>query len=217
MSDIVLMSDPRVAAVEVEGQDDPLVDLRAVDELLVDDRRSDSTGAFAHLRSQVADRALQAQEHLPSGLQLLIIEGYRPLELQTEYYEKYRDALLTDDGQLSRDEAERLASRYVAPPRIAPHVSGAAVDLTLADSAGKELDMGTAVNATPEESSGGCYTAARNISAAGLRNRHILVQAMEAAGLVNYPTEWWHWSYGDRYWAMQLGMSRALYGPVTAG
>jgi hypothetical protein len=23
---------------------------------------------------------------------------------------------------------------------------------------------------------------------------------LTAAGMVNYPTEWWHWSYGDRYW-----------------
>ena len=34
------------------------------------------------------------------------------------------------------------------------------------------------------------------------------------AGLVNYPTEWWHWSYGDRYWALVTGAAHALYGPV---
>ncbi len=33
-----------------------------------------------------------------------------------------------------------------------------------------------------------------------------------AAGLVNYPTEWWHWSYGDRYWAMATGAPGAIYG-----
>ena len=26
---------------------------------------------------------------------------------------------------------------------------------------------------------------------------------MESAVLWNYPAEWWHWSYGDRYWAFQ--------------
>ena len=40
---------------------------------------------------------------------------------------------------------------------------------------------------------------------------------VNAAGLVNYPTEWWHWSYGDRYWALATGADRAMYGPVTAG
>jgi D-alanyl-D-alanine dipeptidase len=29
------------------------------------------------------------------------------------------------------------------------------------------------------------------------------------------PTEWWHWSYGDRYWAMASGRGSAIYGPVT--
>jgi hypothetical protein len=36
---------------------------------------------------------------------------------------------------------------------------------------------------------------------------------LAAAGLVNYPTEWWHWSFGDRYWAMATGSEAALYGP----
>ncbi len=36
---------------------------------------------------------------------------------------------------------------------------------------------------------------------------------LTAAGLVNYPTEWWHWSFGDRYWALATGKAAALYGP----
>jgi len=40
---------------------------------------------------------------------------------------------------------------------VAPHVAGAAVDLTLVDSAGGELDLGTPVDATPEQSEGACY------------------------------------------------------------
>jgi len=24
---------------------------------------------------------------------------------------------------------------------------------------------------------------------------------LAGAGLVNYRTQWWHWSFGDRYWA----------------
>jgi len=37
---------------------------------------------------------------------------------------------------------------------------------------------------------------------------------MTVAGFVNYPTEWWHWSYGDRYWAYATHRSAAIYGPV---
>jgi D-alanyl-D-alanine dipeptidase len=75
--------------------------------------------------------------------------------------------------------------------------------------------MGTAVNANPEESDGACYTAAPNISDEARQNRKTLAAALEAAGLVNYPTEWWHWSYGDRYWAMTRQAPAAIYGPVA--
>ena len=42
-----------------------------------------------------------------------------------------------------------------------------------------------------------------------------LVRALRHAGLVNYPTEWWHWSYGERYWAFATGAEHARYGPVA--
>ncbi|MEU4085934.1 hypothetical protein AB0F76_16860, partial [Streptomyces aureus] len=32
------------------------------------------------------------------------------------------------------------------------------------------------------------------------------------AGLGNYPTEWRHWSYGERAWALATGAGQALYG-----
>lgn len=44
-------------------------------------------------------------------------------------------------------------------------------------------------------------------------NRDVLGDALSAAGLVNYPTEWWHWSFGDRYWALGTGAPSAHYGP----
>ena len=41
-----------------------------------------------------------------------------------------------------------------------------------------------------------------------------MADVLGGAGLVNYPTEWWHWSFGDRYWALQTGLT-AVYGPVA--
>ncbi|MFE7354236.1 M15 family metallopeptidase [Streptomyces sp. NPDC057543] len=92
--------------------------------------------------------------------------------------------------------------------------AGAAVDLTLVDADGVELGMGTAVNANPEVSAGACYTRADNISPHARANRNILVTALSSAGLVNYSTEWWHFSYGDRYWALTKRQKAALYGPA---
>jgi D-alanyl-D-alanine dipeptidase len=98
--------------------------------------------------------------------------------------------------------------------RAAPHSTGGAVDLTLSTEDGVELDMGTPVDATPEVSANACFTAARGISELARENRCILALALDLAGLVNYPTEWWHWSYGDRYWALLTGADHAVYGPV---
>jgi D-alanyl-D-alanine dipeptidase len=88
------------------------------------------------------------------------------------------------------------------------------VDLTLCAPDGTELDLGTALDATPEASANACYTAAPGIPPAARRNRAVLGTALAAAGLVNYPTEWWHWSYGDRYWALMTKAPATRYGPV---
>ncbi|MFI6561978.1 M15 family metallopeptidase [Streptomyces sp. NPDC050534] len=212
MSEIILMSDTRVAAIPVRESGEPVVDVREV--LLVDDRKhADSHGAEVHLRRGVLDRLVAAQARLPRGLRLLFVEGYRPPALQRSYFDRYAAELRAKHPRWPADRIRAAAARYVSPPEIAPHTAGAAVDLTLADAAGRELDLGTPMNADPERSDGACYTDAANISAEARANRELLGRALGAAGLVNYPTEWWHWSYGDRYWALMTGAPAALYGP----
>lgn len=215
MTEIVLMSDPKVAALPVHECGERLVDVRRDGRLLVDERkRQDSAGAFAYLREGVLDRLLKAQAQLPQGMRLLFVEGYRPPSLQRHYFDQYAAQLRADHSDWSAGQVRSAASRYVSPPEIAPHSAGAAVDLTLADDAGHELDMGTRMNATPEESAGACYLHADDISSEARSRRGILSTALIAAGLVNYPTEWWHWSYGDRYWALTTGAVAAFYGPT---
>ncbi|MFD9405827.1 M15 family metallopeptidase [Streptomyces sp. NPDC059989] len=218
MSEIVLMSDPRVAAVPVRECRERLVSVRHhPSALLVDARRQDPDGAYAYLREGVLERLVEAQALLPGGLRLLFVEGYRPPALQRRYFEEYAGRLRAAHPDWSAEQVRSAASRYVSPPEIAPHSAGAAVDLTLADADGRELDLGTRVNADPEESAGACYTAADTIGARARENREVLGAALTAAGLVNYPTEWWHWSFGDRYWALATGAGTACYGPRDLG
>lgn len=40
------------------------------------------------------------------------------------------------------------------------------------------------------------------------------IDAMTTVGFVNYPTEWWHWSYGDKYWAFMKSEPHAIYKSV---
>jgi zinc D-Ala-D-Ala dipeptidase len=215
LTEITLMSDARVADIPVADTGESFVDLRSQAELMLDDRLADPLGAYAHVRATVATRLQEAQSLLPDGLRLLVVEAYRPPVLQRRYFGDYSAELARHNPEQPQSWVKEQASRYVAPLNVAPHVAGAAVDLTLCDPDGTELAMGTEVNATPEESGGACYTAAPGIPADARRNRELLSKVLTAAGLVNYPTEWWHWSYGDRYWALQTGAPAALHDAIT--
>ncbi|MFK0290821.1 nitrilase-related carbon-nitrogen hydrolase [Streptomyces sp. NPDC090442] len=220
---ITLMADPAVAAVPVRECGEPLVDVRtAAPRLLADDvtgeeAGADGAGAFTYLREGVLRRLLAAQEALPDGLRLRFVEGYRPPALQRHYFTRYGDELRAAHPDWDDARVHRAASRFVSPPEIAPHSAGGAVDLTLVTADGTEVDMGTPIDASPEESGGACYTSAPGLTPAVRANRRLLATALRGAGLVNYPTEWWHWSYGDRYWAWATGAEHALYGPRELG
>jgi D-alanyl-D-alanine dipeptidase len=75
------------------------------------------------------------------------------------------------------------------PRRGSPHSRGVAVDLTLLDAEGGELDMGTAFDAfTPLSHHGN-----RGVSAEAQRNRLLLMGLMTDAGWDFYRNEWWHY------------------------
>jgi D-alanyl-D-alanine dipeptidase len=216
LTEITLMSDARVTDIPVADAGESFVDLRNHPELVLDGRLADPRGAYAHVRASVAARLLEAQSLLPGGLRLLVVEAYRPPVLQRRYFADYSAELAQRNPGRPPSWVHEQASRFVAPLRVAPHVAGAAVDLTLCEPDGTELAMGTDVNATPEESGGNCYTAATGIPAGARSNRELLSKVLTAVGMVNYPTEWWHWSYGDRYWALRTGVPNALHGQHDA-
>jgi D-alanyl-D-alanine dipeptidase/8-oxo-dGTP pyrophosphatase MutT (NUDIX family)/predicted kinase len=213
MNDPVLMSDPRVAAIPVRECGEPLVDVRDHG-IRVDPRKQDPVGAFAHVREGVLARLERARSLLPAGTDLLFIEGYRPLARQEQYFTQYRDELAAAHPDWTTERLHQAASRYVSPPQIAPHSAGAAVDVTLVDQDGNELDLGARVNASPEESDGACFTHAPNLSDRARHHRTLLLHAMESAGFTNYGTEFWHFSAADRYDALMRHEPHARYGTV---
>lgn len=83
---------------------------------------------------------------------------------------------------------------YVTPPaKGSMHNRGLAVDLTLVDQNGKELNMGTPYDFFGKEA----HTDNTSLPAAVLENRQLLKQAMIAQGFSGIRTEWWHFSIND--------------------
>ncbi len=209
------MDDPAVTKIPVLDCGEKLVDLGQYSGIVLDLRLADNKGLFRLARQGLAQRLSQANESLPDDLCIMVVEGYRPPNLQVQYFNAYADELKKHYPALGVRQLHSLAARYVAPPfDIPPHCAGAAIDLTLAYLDGTELDMGTQINDSPEDSQGKCYFDSLDISPEARANRTLLAKVLKEVGLVNYPTEWWHWSYGDRYWALSTGASRAIYGLV---
>lgn len=199
----ILLSDPQVHAVDLRESGEPLVALPVA-----------LSPARCLVRLGVATRLLAAQALLPAGYGLRVVEGHRSAGDQQTIISSYSAQVCAEYPGIGPSELERLVSRFVAPLAVAPHVAGSAVDLTLVDAEGHPLDLGTEIDATPEASGGRCFTASRNISATARRHRDLLGEVLGHVGMVNYACEWWHWSWGDRYWALLTGAPAALHGPV---
>ncbi len=200
----ILLSDPAVGAVPVVENHDPLIALPV--------RLSP---ARCRVRRGLAGRLVRAAASLPAGIELRVVEGHRPAAEQQAIIDRYTAQVRAHHPHARGAELEALVSRFVSPLAVAPHVAGAAVDLTLVGPDGP-LDLGTEIDATPEQSGGRCFTASTDIDPVARQHRELLGVALGGAGLVNYPTEWWHWSWGDRYWALTTGAGVAPYGPLDA-
>ncbi|GJM35002.1 MAG: D-alanyl-D-alanine dipeptidase [Saprospiraceae bacterium] len=127
------------------------------------------------LRPQVA-LALQAahRDLLKQGFGLKMLDCFRPRPIQWKLWEKVPDP------------------RYVSDPRKGSmHNRGAAVDLTLVNQLGKELDMGTPFDFFGPEA----YPAYTNLPDSILTRRLLLTQTMEAHGFHGIRTEWWHFYF----------------------
>jgi D-alanyl-D-alanine dipeptidase len=100
-----------------------------------------------------------------------------------------------------RLEGTGLQMYLADPARGSIHSYGMALDITILDPSGRELDMGTGFDDMTELSHPALeegYVAAGLLSAAHAANRQLLRDAMFQAGFVGINTEWWHFDCGDR-------------------
>ncbi|MFN3188651.1 MAG: M15 family metallopeptidase [Candidatus Paceibacteria bacterium] len=147
------------------------------------------------------------------GYNFLIRYGYRHPEVQKRYFDNRYNIHKNANPNLSEMELIELTHTQVALPEVAGHPSGGAVDLTIVDKKGNELDMGTRIAdyTDPEK----CFTYANSISTQQKENRFFLADIMLNAGFAPYNGEWWHFSYGDREWARFYNQPSSLFGQIN--
>lgn len=141
-----------------------------------------------YLQKEVAERLAEAEKNLELKYpyyRLLVLDCVRPLSVQQLMWDTVKDLF-----------SEKI--KFLSNPKYGSlHNYGAAVDLTLADERGNELDMGTPFDykgelAYPEVEE--VLLRKGLLSYRQVSNRKILRDAMRSAGFFNIQTEWWHFN-----------------------
>ena len=165
------------------------------------------------IRQTIFDMVKKAQSHLPEGYNFVIYEAYRPRARQIELWNKAQKLLGEKYPDLSQEKLDTLAETYVANPYNgigSGHQSGSAIDISLCNDDGVDFDMGTKCQEVNDYTG----TNAPGLSDKAVKNRTILKDALENVGFINYPAEWWHFSYGDMLWAHLTKNDTAFHGPL---
>jgi D-alanyl-D-alanine dipeptidase len=99
--------------------------------------------------------------------------------------------------------------RFIAVPTVAGHPTGGAVDVTIKDVGNDRfLDMGSLIY---EFSSDKVRWDAKGLTLEQKINRQLLFNLITSAGFAPFWGEWWHYSYGDREWAVFYDKPVAIY------
>jgi D-alanyl-D-alanine dipeptidase len=145
------------------------------------------------LLAQPAAAALAdvARDLAPRGLVIKTFDCYRPVRAVENFVRWARD--LTDTAGKAEfypdvDKRTLFRDGYIASH--SGHSRGSTIDLTLARSDGRELDMGTPFDFFSPKS----WTADPTISAEQHANRMVLAAAMRRRGFRGYDKEWWHFT-----------------------
>lgn len=200
-----------IKKINIKETSEPLIEIKETDRVqLLKDHRYLSP----NLRKSAQELLYVAANNLPLGYKLLIVTAYRPIWMQKELYSRRLKQLAVRHPFkmiFQYSKWKNMVNRYTSPPGGSSHQYGGAVDVTIVDSSGERLDMGTTLTDYGER----VHTENGLITEGQRKNRELLYEAMTKAGFVNYPLEWWHYSYGDRMWAAYTSKSECFYGAIT--
>ena len=166
------------------------------------------------VREEVYEKLILAHSFLPEGYRFYIYDAWRPFLLQEELYRDISEKVIHQFHLENAPEEEQLKriTAFVSVPRkdtdYPPvHTTGGAVDLTILDAQGRFPDMGSAFDEISERSDTVYIEEHPEETNAKIirKNRRLLYNAMTKAGFTNLPSEWWHYDFGDRFWAYYTG------------
>ena len=129
-----------------------------------------------YIRKIVGESLKSAQSYLIKNynLSIKVFDAYRPLSVQKKMWEIFPNP------------------NYVADPsKGSRHNRGAAVDVTLIDSNGNEIDMGTEYDNFTEKAHSDYPSLPEKIK----NDRKILRDTMIKFGFEPIESEWWHFDY----------------------
>lgn len=173
---------------------------------------SDTPKLYA--REGIVVKLLKIQERL-NGLTFKIWDAWRSRVVQNNIYQKCWNDLQTQhpawDTERLKLEVGVFCTDATDINRIPPHATGGALDLTLADVNGLELRMGTEFDHFGPKASMFYYDQTA-LDAEIATNRKLLREAMLFEGFSYYKDEWWHFDYGNQFWAFQTNRPFAIYG-----
>lgn len=192
---------------------DPLVDFLPHKHIIFNDETIEQPNL---IRKKVLFKLYKIADRLPDGVNLLILQTYRSKSMMNEKWEQVINEITAENPEIGRHEAIKLAKFKAEDPKnsIGGHTTGGAIDVALCNDNGVMFDFGTRFH----EYSTATWTKSRHITKAQAKNRRTLVRVMRRQGFVNFPAEWWHFSYGDRTWAAYKGKRHGgIYGAAEVG
>ena len=176
---------------QIQNSPHDFVNLRKLTSSIVIDLRYATTNNFTkkvlyskpkcYLRRVTAERLLSVQNDLQKeGLGLKVWDAYRPFSVQQKLWKA-----AGNKGYVTKPVM--INGRRVEGSK---HNRGAAVDVTLVDSRGRELEMPTDFDDFSEKARHDY----QNCSPAARANREKLLDVMTRHGFEGLRTEWWHYN-----------------------
>lgn len=144
---------------------------------------------------ELGQALVRAQEAaMRAGYRLLLWDAYRP-QRAVDHFVRFCAAPETGKTKEKHypnvDKAQLIPLGYIAAR--SGHSRGSTIDLTLADSEGRSVDMGGIFDFMDEKSHHGCP----DVTAAQAQRRELLRSIMLGCGFTDYSNEWWHYRLKD--------------------